>query len=93
MIAAFYVLCACFGWSCSKAWWGFWAWRDRVEWAKLCAIVYGPLLLLIACSSAAPAPPVHMCDDCWAWCGKADSFKAALFCTEDCNEICANEGR
>jgi hypothetical protein len=50
------------------------------------------LCLLLACSSR-PATPVPAdagseCAECWAECGRADSRKAATFCSIECNRIC-----
>ena len=36
-----YILAAAFGWSVGKAWFGFWAWRDRRFWRRLYARAYG----------------------------------------------------
>lgn len=54
------------------------------------------LLLLVACSSR-PALPERIvdagneCDECWDECGQAQSFKVALFCSQQCTEICHAE--
>lgn len=58
------------------------------------------LLLALVCCSSKPElniPPQPdaggQCDECWAECGQAMSWKAAWFCSIECNEICRAEGR
>jgi hypothetical protein len=49
--------------------------------------------MLFGCSSRSlPPPPPDAsteCADCWTACGKADSYKLAVLCTQACSELCA----
>lgn len=53
------------------------------------------LPLLLACSSR-PTLDVAVdagseCRECWSLCGHAASDRAARYCSEDCNRLCAEE--
>lgn len=53
-------------------------------------------ILLFGCSSrptldVPPADAGKDCRDCWIECGKAESRKAASFCSWECQVICEEE--
>jgi hypothetical protein len=49
-------------------------------------------VLLLSCASSEPAregTTIDPCVACWDACGRTDAFAPTLYCSQECNSLCA----